>query len=171
MNITFLTTDFDVNQLIRKIAQFNLSKSLNDGLYTDRLKRLKNSTPEQLFRIPLPLRSNLLIYENLLYYNVICCLMTPTRCWKISGLWQEEIMLHGKYLYSDLIFPFCFFFETQNYLMDCNIPYFFSLVSNYSHCHAQGFSKSVFSWTWKIFMGINCKILSNIYPSVFYQNR
>lgn len=80
MYITFLTTDFDVNQLIRKIAQFNLSKSLNDGLYTDRLKRLKNGTPELLFRIPLPLRSNLLIYENLLYYNVICCLMTPTRC-------------------------------------------------------------------------------------------
>ena len=78
MCVTFLTTDFDVNQLIQKIAQFNLSKSLNDWFYTDQLKRLKKGTPELIFWIVLPLRSSLVIYENLLYCNANDCSMILT---------------------------------------------------------------------------------------------
>ena len=133
MCVTFLTTDFDVNQLIQKIAQFNLSKSLNDWFYTDQLKRLKKGTPELIVWIVLPLRSSLVIYENLLYCNANDCLMISTHCQKISGSLQEEMMLHGKYsdLIATLFFHFVFLSERQNYLMDCNIKFFFSLILKY----------------------------------------
>ena len=116
------------------------------------------------------IRRKLRIWSNLLkkslIENFILCvvcnvnnrLMAPTNCWKISRLWQEEVMLHAKNPYTNL---------TQNYLMNAISSALLVWSRNIVHFHAKAFSKPVFPWTWKIFILINYETLSNIQAGVF----
>ena len=107
LNNWFWRQSTDTENLIYGKAQFNLWKSLNDGLYLDWYYQLLTKKVKKRHT-----RTNILgcftFYKNLLYCNVNDCLMTRTHWWKISVLWQKEMMLHDKYFCSDFIFPFRF---------------------------------------------------------------